>query len=106
MPHAEIEFIHDFGVEDPNPVGRPAVILVEVVRENSPAVSIPAGPSRRTKTLVVGCPPLGLPVNTVLRGRMNVKTNKNTSLWNVSAFLENIQSGMSGGGGVRQRKVA
>src|SRR5205823_4461341 len=57
MPHAEVEFVDDRGTEYVNPVGRPAVVLIKVVREYPPAVGVAAGPPRRAESEVVRSPP-------------------------------------------------
>ena len=45
VSHAKIELVDDARAQDVNPVSRPAVIFVEVMRHDSPSICVPAGPS-------------------------------------------------------------
>ena len=96
MPHAEVEFVDDRGAEYVNPVGRPAVVLIKVVREYPPAVGVAAGPPRRAESEVVRSPPLPLPVDAVLAGGLKVEAYDVAVLGHVNALLVDEVEGCAG----------
>src|SRR5881392_4014253 len=78
-----------------DPISCPAVIGVKVMGTNSPPVSIPAGPAGSSESLVIGSPPLILPVHTVLVSRLHVETDEVTVLGDVDTLLEHVVIGVA-----------
>src|ERR1700682_5592646 len=92
-----------------HPVGRPAIILVKVMRVDSPAIGIAAGPSGGAESFVIRSKPLSFPIHVVLIGWLEIKTDDIAVLGNVDALLSTIFIGSTcqscAAGRVRQREV-
>lgn len=90
--------------KDVYPVGRPSIVFVQVMRVDSPPIIVASRPAGRAGTLVVGSPPLSLPVNAVFSGRLNVESDHHAAFRYIHRTLEDVIE--VGAGSIRQWKVA
>src|SRR2546429_365486 len=65
----------------------------------------PIGPTRGTKSQVIGSPPLRLHVDAVFVGGLEIKTNDVTVLGYVGASLRDVAARVGSGRRIRQWKV-
>src|SRR6266705_823122 len=90
VSHTESELIDHAGIEDVNPVNRPSIVFVKIMRANSPAIVVAARPAGGAESFIVRSPPLGLPIDGVFTRRPEIKTIDITVLWHVNALLKNV----------------
>src|SRR4029078_11644649 len=92
MTHSKAEFINDVRVARMDPVRRPTIVLIQVVRQYAPTVAACCSiwPAWCTEPLVVRRPLLQLPVKVIFVGRSEIKPYDHASLRCVSALLKDI----------------
>src|SRR5689334_11938463 len=90
VAHAEGELVDDIRVDHAHPVRRPAVVFVEIMRIDAPAIVVVTGPARSSRSEVIGSPPLILPIDCVVVRRLNIEAEYLASLGHVSRALKHV----------------
>src|SRR6185503_18548228 len=82
-------------VDDPHPVNRKTIILVQVMRVDPPPVIVAARPSGCVKPEVIRSPRLRLYIKAILVGRLEIHSGESRALRHIYASLRNKIKGVS-----------